>query len=100
MKFRSGKYAGKDIEYVRRVAPWYINWVRVNRPEMLKERTTKKESKDIPNSSYSDSVWLRSIKPNLDFENQPSEMYKIPLEEPIAENGVEVETDTSNEWWG
>ena len=76
MKFRSGKYAGKDIEYVRRVAPWYINWVRVNRPEMLKERTTKKESKDIPNSSYSDSVWVRSIKPNLDFETQITEIPK------------------------
>ena len=42
MKLRSGKYAGKDIEYVRRVAPWYINWVKTNRPEMLKERTSKK----------------------------------------------------------
>ncbi len=80
MKFRSGKYAGKDIEYVRRVAPWYINWVRVNRPEMLKERTTKKESKDTPNSNYSDSVWLRSIKPNLDFENQITEIPKRVVE--------------------
>ena len=68
MKFRSGKYAGKDIEYVQRVAPWYINWVRVNRPEMLKERTVKKETKDSSYSSYSDSAWVRSIKPNLDFD--------------------------------
>ena len=89
MKFRSGKYAGKDIEYVRRVAPWYINWVRVNRPEMLKERTVKKERKDISNSSYSDSVWLRSIKPNLDFNNQTIE---------LPERVVESEP-TSNRYW-
>ena len=89
MKFRSGKYAGKDIEYVRRVAPWYINWVRVNRPEMLKERTTKKESKDTPNSNYSDSVWLRSIKPNLDFNNQTIE---------LPERVVESEPK-SNRYW-
>ena len=89
MKFRSGKYAGKDIEYVRRVAPWYINWVRVNRPEMLKERTVKKESKDISNSSYSDSVWLRSIKPNLDFNNQTIE---------LPERVVESEPK-SNRYW-
>ena len=100
MKFRSGKYAGKDIEYVRRVAPWYINWVKTNRPEMLKERTSKKEPNDTINSMKSDNVWARSIKPNLDFDTQPSELYKIPLEEPIAEIKVEVEKDTSNEWWG
>ena len=80
MKFRSGKYAGKDIEYVQRVAPWYINWIRVNRPEMLKERTPKKETKDISNSSYSDSVWVRSIKPNLDFDTQPAELPPKVLE--------------------
>ena len=79
MEFRSGKYAGKDVEYVKRVAPWYINWVRVNRPEMLKERTSKKETKDISNSSYSDSVWVRSIKPNLDFDTQLAELPpKVP----------------------
>ena len=36
MKFRSGKYAGQDVAHVQQIAPWYINWVRINRPEMLK----------------------------------------------------------------
>ena len=80
MKFRSGKYAGQDVAYVQQIAPWYINWVRINRPEMLKERTSKKETKDISNSSYSDSVWVRSIKPNLDFDTQPAELPpKVPV---------------------
>ena len=34
MKFRSGKYKGVDVETVKRMAPWYIQWVRENRPEM------------------------------------------------------------------
>jgi hypothetical protein len=98
MKLRSGKYAGKDIEYVRRVAPWYINWVRVNRPEMLKERTSKKipiVSNDTINSIHSDNAWVNNIKPNLDFDTHPSELYKILLEEPIAEIKVGVKKDTS-----
>ncbi len=75
MKFRSGKYAGKDIEYVRRVAPWYIDWVKLNRPEMLKGVPKKQTDDKIP-SAYEDSVWLRSLKPNLDFENQITEIPK------------------------
>ena len=88
MKFRSCKYAGKDIEYVRRVAPWYINWVRVNRPEMLKGVPKKQTDDKIP-SAYEDSVWLRSIKPNLDFNNQTIE---------LPERVVESEPK-SNRYW-
>ena len=76
MKFRSGKYAGKDIEYVQRVAPWYIEWVKKNRPEMLKGNDVKTESKNQIPSAYQDSVWLRSLKPNLDFNNQTTELPK------------------------
>ena len=88
MKFRSGKYAGKDVEYVQRVAPWYINWVRVNRPEMLKGVPKKQTDDKIP-SAYEDSVWLRSIKPNLDFNNQTIE---------LPERVVESEPK-SNRYW-
>jgi len=42
MRFRTGKYAGMTLEHVRKIAPWYIQWVRENRPEMLKERTSVK----------------------------------------------------------
>ena len=34
MRFRTGKYAGMTLEHVRKIAPWYIQWVRENRPEM------------------------------------------------------------------
>jgi len=43
MVFRSGKYQGYTIEEVTRIAPWYIRWVKENRPEMLRERTPKKK---------------------------------------------------------
>ena len=89
MKFRSGKYAGKDIEYVQRVAPWYIEWVKKNRPEMLKGNDVKTESKNQIPSAYQDSVWLRSLKPNLDFNNQTIE---------LPERVVEPET-LSNRYW-
>ena len=88
MKFRSGKYAGKDIEYVRRVAPWYIDWVKLNRPEMLKG-VPKKQTDDKISSAYEDSVWLRSLKPNLHFNNQTIE---------LPERVVEPET-VSNRYW-
>ena len=88
MKFRSGKYAGKDIEYVRRVAPWYIDWVKLNRPEMLKGVPKKQTDDKIP-STYEDSVWLRSLKPNLHFNNQTIE---------LPERVVESEPK-SNRYW-
>ena len=88
MKFRSGKYTGKDIEYVRRVAPWYIDWVKLNRPEMLKG-VPKKQTDDKILSAYEDSVWLRSLKPNLHFNNQTIE---------LPERVVEPET-LSNRYW-
>ena len=43
MVFRSGKYQGYTIEEVTRMAPWYIRWVRENRPEMLRPRPQKKK---------------------------------------------------------
>ena len=44
MKFRSGKYAGLTVEHVKSIAPWYIKWVKENRPEMLKDHTYKQKS--------------------------------------------------------
>jgi len=68
MVFRSGKYKGKDVDYVRRVAPWYIGWVRENRPEMLIPRKSKKvESEDVPEPMRQFSP----LTPNLDFDNEP-----------------------------
>ena len=67
MKFRSGKYAGQDVAHVRQIAPWYINWVKINRPEMLVERKAKKPTKVV--NSYKPSA----ITPNYDFDNEVEE---------------------------
>jgi hypothetical protein len=48
MVFRSGKYQGYTIEEVTRIAPWYIRWVKENRPEMLRERPQRKKKKVEP----------------------------------------------------
>jgi len=67
MKFRSGKYAGYTVEQVKIIAPWYINWVRVNRPEMLRERVIKKAPKPDP------IVKLSPLTPNYNFVNEGPE---------------------------
>jgi hypothetical protein len=77
MIFRSGKYKGKSLEYVRQVAPWYIRWVGENRPEMLVEQrrvvNTDKKSYDFDED---DDVKKPSpFKPNLNFDSEPPEVF-------------------------
>jgi hypothetical protein len=67
MKFRSGKYAGQEVAHVKLIAPWYINWVKINRPEMLVERKAKTPKK--VSTEYRPSA----ITPNYDFENEGKE---------------------------
>ena len=43
MKFRTGKYKGLELDVVKRRDPHYVQWVRENRPEML--RGTQPKSK-------------------------------------------------------
>ena len=47
MVFRSGKYQGYTVEEVTQIAPWYIRWVRENRPEMLRERPRRKKVVEV-----------------------------------------------------
>lgn len=42
MVLRSGKYKGWTITALEYSDPGYLRWVRLNRPEMLIERVTKK----------------------------------------------------------
>ena len=67
MKLRSGKYAGYTVEQVKIIAPWYINWVKINRPEMLRERMIKKVPKPKP------IVKLSPLTPNHNFESEGPE---------------------------
>tara|TARA_R110000796_G_scaffold95370_2_gene200540 strand:+ start:2482 stop:2703 length:222 start_codon:yes stop_codon:yes gene_type:complete len=71
MKFRSGKYKGVDVETVKRMAPWYIQWVRENRPEMLRA-SNKPQPKPYKKPVYVDPPDIPkvgAIKPNYDFGN-------------------------------
>ena len=59
-----------EVTDVQMIAPWYINWVKVNRPEMLKERKAKVPKKPKP---FNDEYRPSAIKPNYDFDNEVSE---------------------------
>ena len=63
MVFRSGKYQGYTIEEVTRIAPWYIRWVKENRPEMLRERTPKKKVVQVVEDEEVTSNQYKNIRP-------------------------------------
>lgn len=48
MKFRSGKYKGLDVAAVKIKDPRYVQWVRENRPEMLKGTPQKPTKQNKP----------------------------------------------------
>lgn len=54
--FRTGKYAGKTVNYVYSVDRRYFNWVLENRPEMLKSHKKKVES--MVNKPYKKPVYV------------------------------------------
>lgn len=64
MKLRSGKYAGMQVTHVQQIAPWYIDWVKQNRPEMLRER---KVAKPKGNSIPRMDVWA-GLEPNWEYD--------------------------------
>ena len=63
MVFRSGKYQGYTIEEVTQIAPWYIRWVKENRPEMLRERTPKKKVVQVVEDEEVTSNQYKNIRP-------------------------------------
>jgi hypothetical protein len=80
---RSGKYAGKTVDWVSDNDPSYLVWVEECRPEMLKETKKKtftpKKTAEIPKHSNRieptvDSVET-AIRPNMNFDNEKSEFY-------------------------
>jgi hypothetical protein len=70
MRFRTGKYAGMTLDHVKKIAPWYIQWVRENRPEMLKERSVKP----------------KIAKPNYEFSPDKPSPYLASPEEAFGMN--------------
>jgi len=65
---RTGKYAGKTLLWVEEFDSDYLDWVKENRPEMLKEvKDSPKKSKN--ESELPDSI-VSAIKPNMNFDNE------------------------------
>lgn len=55
--FRSGKYAGKTVNYVYSRDRNYFNWVLENRPEMLKSHK-KKQTQSVVNKPYKKPTYV------------------------------------------
>ena len=70
MILRSGKYKGKKWTDVQTYDPGYIQWVRENRPEMLKSHS-KPKSKDESNE-------LDEIKDNKSLNSLRHQLLKNP----------------------
>lgn len=47
MILRSGKYQGYTVQEVAYSDPGYLQWVRINRPEMLVERVSKIKKQEL-----------------------------------------------------
>lgn len=80
---RSGKYQGQTYEWVCNKNPKYIEWVKENQPQMLKEKKmTVTNLKEEP---------LKSMEPNPNFENEGPEWYCKPYLQKIQELNEEDE---------
>jgi hypothetical protein len=58
MKFRSGKYKGLDLAVVKRRDPRYVEWVRLNRPEMLRATPTQKPQTGLHKTSKTERIYV------------------------------------------
>jgi hypothetical protein len=78
MVLRSGKHIGKSLVWVEEFDSGYLDWVKINRPEMLKEHSTPQSSKIKTDAELPDSP-ITAIKPNINFDNEKRDE-KIPRE--------------------
>ena len=63
--FKSGKYAGKEIDWVKEKDPSYYKWIAENKPFMLKQ-PKKQEPNEPPQIQ-------NKLTPNLNFGNEKDE---------------------------
>lgn len=77
--FKFGKYAGKTYEWVEENAASYLEWARVNAPNLLKEPKPK-VVKPVQLTTV-DCPPQKTMQPNLNFWNEgPDEKSKPYLE--------------------
>ena len=65
MVFRSGKYQGHTVQEVAYSDPSYLQWVRINRPEMLIERKPKPKAQklEISEDEIAERQQYKNIRP-------------------------------------
>ena len=74
---RSGKYAGKTIEWLQENNPSYLVWVEENRPEMLKPLKEKTKQETVKPIEYTKET-LSSLQPNYNFYNEGPAEISLP----------------------
>lgn len=78
--FRSGKHNGKTLEWVEEFDSNYLNWVKENRPEMLKEHSAPKTSSKVKKDHELLDSPITAMKPNMDFDNEKKQENNGDLE--------------------
>ncbi len=75
---RSGKYAGKTIEWLKSNQPSYLAWVEENQPKMLKEFKPKvKQSPPVDKKKVLPDYAESAMKPNTNFYNEPPDAQSL-----------------------
>ena len=72
--FRTGKYAGKTLEWVQKNNPMYLMWVKENQPNMLKETKGKPKVVSTPPADKKKILPEKgpeTLAPNINFFNEP-----------------------------
>lgn len=90
-QIRTGKHAGKTIQWLQENEPSYLVWIQENRPEMLKGSLVKKPEpkKEVTMSD----VPTTSMVPNMNFWNEgPADISK-PYLEKMKQEKSELDLD-------
>jgi len=73
---RSGKYAGKTVKWLEENDRGYLNWVKENRPEMLK--AVKPKPAPQPKVTTTKTEIKSAIQPNKNFYNEGPDKISLP----------------------
>ena len=75
---RTGKFAGKTVDWLRDNNPMYLLWVEENQPNMLKEKTSKiVQSKPVDKKKVLPDYVESAMKPNTNFYNEPPDKHSL-----------------------
>jgi hypothetical protein len=74
---RTGKHAGKTLEWLEENDARYLIWIRENRPEMLKG-SDKPTSKPTERKMVESDLPKAGMTPNLNFWNEGPDDKSLP----------------------